>query len=54
MASDNVKRVSLYLPEEEYEFLRRVAFEKHQSMNDLVRQAMAAVSGHVLQVSGVS
>jgi hypothetical protein len=54
MASENVKRVSLYLPEKDYELLRGVAFIRHITMNEVVRESIeiCCQSGNPVMVKG--
>ena len=41
----DLKRVMVYMPPEQHQLLRRLAFEKQVTMSDLMRQAFAAVYG---------
>lgn len=52
--ADNIKRVSLYFPVEEYELLRKLAYERHVTMNDILRQALAnwMINEHIVGCSG--
>ena len=50
MKEENVKRVSLYLPAEEYELLRKMSYEGHVKINDVARQAIQNFSGHTVVV----
>ena len=53
MASENVKRVTLYLPEEEYELLRGTAFLRHVTMNEIAREALqSCCSGNTVLLKG--
>ncbi len=46
------KKVMTYMPVEEYEHLRRLAFERHTSMSDLIRQALGKTYGWEVQTEG--
>jgi hypothetical protein len=50
MSGENVKRVSLYLPPEEYELLRKVAYDQRVKMNDVARKLIQSISGHTVVV----
>ena len=40
-----LKRVMAYLPADEYEHLRRLSFERHVSMSELIRLAIGKAYG---------
>jgi hypothetical protein len=50
MSGENIKRVSLYLAPEEYELLRKVAYDQHVKLNDVARQLIQSISGHAVLV----
>lgn len=41
----DLKRVMAYLPDEEYQRLRRLSFERHESMSELIRRALGQTFG---------
>ena len=41
----DLKRVMAYLPSEEYQQLRRLSFERHESMSELIRRALGQTFG---------
>ena len=41
----DLKRVMAYLPADEYERLRRISFERHISMSELIRHALGTTYG---------
>ena len=47
-----LKKVMTYMPDEEYERLRRLAFERHVSMSDLIRQALGKTYGWEIEPTG--
>jgi hypothetical protein len=51
MKTENIKRVSLYLPLEEYELLRQIAYKEHVKINDVARVAIQRVSGLSITIS---
>ena len=50
MSNENIKRVSLYLPPEEYELLRKMAYDQHVKLNDVARKLIQSMSGHAVVV----
>jgi hypothetical protein len=51
MKIENIKRVSLYLPSEEYELLRQIAYKDHIKINDVARAAIQRISGLAIIIS---
>jgi hypothetical protein len=51
MAAENIKRLTVRLSIEEYETLRRMAFEQRISMNDLCKAGCQNISGQKISLN---